>query len=97
MGIKFTWRPEKAKRNLKKHGVSFETAKEVFSDPHVVITEDCETDSETRYHAIGFAGGEILLLVVYVDNSNDEQEILHIVSARKADIYEQTTYADQFA
>jgi uncharacterized protein len=48
--INFTWNPEKAKRN---HGVSFETAKQVFADPFVVILEDCEDKyGEMSYHAI---------------------------------------------
>jgi uncharacterized DUF497 family protein len=43
MNTGFTWNPEKAARNLRRHGVSFETAKNVFSDPHVVYIDDCET------------------------------------------------------
>jgi uncharacterized DUF497 family protein len=61
------------------------------------VVEDCESDGEQRYHAIGFSGRELLLLVVYVDRSDAEQEVIHIVSARKAEAYEQTAYADQFA
>ena len=97
MGTEFTWRPQKAKSNLKKHGISFETAKQVFADPHVIITEDCQVDGELRYHAVGFAGSEMPLAVVYIDRSDHDQEIIHIISARKADAYEQRTYARQFA
>ena len=88
MEIQFTWRPQKAKSNLQKHG---------FYDPHVAIIEDCEVDGEQRYRAIGFADGDLLLLVVYIDQSDKEKESLHIISARKTDAYEQSTYADQFA
>ena len=97
MGIEFTWRPQKAKGNLKKHGISFETAKRVFDDPYVIITEDCHVDDEQRYHALGFGGSGAPLLVTYADRAKDEQEIIHIISARKADAYEQRTYARQFA
>ena len=31
-----------------------------------------------------------------VDRSVDDEEILHIISARKAEAYEQATYSDQF-
>jgi len=55
MEIEFTWDAEKAKRNLTKHGVSFETAKQVFSDPHLIVVEDCEFEGEVRYHALGHA------------------------------------------
>jgi hypothetical protein len=97
MDIEFTWRPAKAKANLSKHKISFETAKQVFSDPHLIVVEDCEDDrGELRYHAIGYAGSELLLLVVFVDHSDEEREIIHIISARKAEEYEQRTYAIQF-
>ena len=48
------------------------------------------------YHAIGRIESQELVLVVYVDRSTDEQEIIHIVSVRKAEDYEQRAYADQF-
>ena len=44
MGLKFTWSPAKAKRNLAKHRISFEVAKLVFADPHLVIIDDCDDE-----------------------------------------------------
>ena len=41
--------------------------------------------------------GLTLLLVVYVDRSNRENEIIRLITARKADAYEEGLYADQFA
>jgi len=49
-----------------------------------------------RYQAIGYADFELLLLVVFVDRSREGSEIIHIISARKADRYEQSAYSDQF-
>lgn len=95
MKIEFTWDRAKAERNLQKHGVGFETAKRVFSDPHLIVVEDCEFEGEIRYQAIGYAG-QRLLTVVFVDRSEEDREIIHIVSARKAQAYEQSTYSDQF-
>ena len=96
MEIEFIWDPRKAKRNLTKHRVSFETAKLVFFDPHLIVVEDCEFEGEVRYHALGHAGPGVLLLMVFVDRSDDEREIIRIISAREADQYEQRTYANQF-
>lgn len=97
MDLKFTWSPAKARRNLAKHGVSFKTAQQVFFDPHMLVLEDCEDSSgEMRYQAIGFAGAQLLLLVVFADHSAEEQEIVRIISARKANDYEQSAYSDQF-
>ncbi|HXR77154.1 MAG TPA: BrnT family toxin [Bryobacteraceae bacterium] len=77
MDVEFTWRSEKARRNLAKHRVSFETAKQVFSDPCLVILEDREDErGEVRYQAIGYANSELLLLVVFVDRSKEGREII---------------------
>jgi uncharacterized DUF497 family protein len=59
--------------------------------------EDCEDDyGEMRYHAIGHAGAHLLLVVVFVDRSEDSEEIIHIIAARRAVDYEYSTYSDQF-
>jgi len=68
--MKFSWDPEKARRNLAKHGISFEVATLVFADPHLMAIEDREDElGEMRYHAVGDAGGHRLLVAVFVDRS----------------------------
>ncbi len=95
--MQFSWDPAKARRNLAKHGISFKMATRVFADPQAVIIEDCEDQfGEMRYHAIGYAGTHLLLVVVFVDRADDDEEIIHIISARKAEEYENKTYARQF-
>jgi uncharacterized protein len=96
MEIEFAWDPRKAKRNLAKHGVGFETAKQAFFDPYLIVVEDREVEGELRYHAIGNAGSGPLLLTVFADRSDNNREIIRIISAREADHYEQRTYASQF-
>jgi uncharacterized protein len=99
MEIEFTWDAAKAKRNLKKHRVSFEAAKQVFFDPYLIVLEDCEDDDGEvrgpvpRHRAHGLRA---LLVAVFVDRSDDGREIIRIISAREANQYEQGTYADQF-
>jgi uncharacterized DUF497 family protein len=96
--MKYTWNPEKADRNLRVHGVSFEMAAGIFMDPNHVVTENyfIEEDGEQRYQAIGKSSGVVLLLVVFVGRSGPEEEIIHIISARKATAYEKSVYKDQF-
>lgn len=66
-------------------------------DPHLLTLEGCEDErGEMRYHAIGYADAVLLLLVVFADRSGEDQEIVHIISARKATDYEQSAYSDQF-
>jgi uncharacterized DUF497 family protein len=87
----------KAKRNLLKHKIAFEVAQKVFFDPHVVSYEDCDADGEIRFHAVGYATDRLLAIVIYVDHSEGADEVLHIISARKAEEFEESLYADQFA
>jgi uncharacterized DUF497 family protein len=95
--MEFSWNAEKARRNLAKHGISFEAARQVFADPHVVIVEDCEDEhGEIRYHAIGYADPHRLVVVVFLERPEDDTEIIHVISARKAEDYEEKTYARQF-
>jgi len=42
MGLRFEWDREKARTNVKKHGVSFEEALTVFADPLARIFDDEE-------------------------------------------------------
>jgi uncharacterized DUF497 family protein len=100
MDSRFTWDPAKAQKNLRVHGISFETAQEVFSDPNHVVNENyfIEDQGEQRYGIIGLTRNVVLLLVVFVDRSEAEADVgaIHIISARKADDYERRAYEDQF-
>lgn len=42
---------------------------------------------------IGVTRGLVLLLVVFVDRSDAENEVIRIISARKADKFEEKIYA----
>jgi uncharacterized DUF497 family protein len=98
MDTRFTWDRAKARRNERIHGISFETAKEVFGDPHHVAGENyfIEDQGEQRYQVIGMTRKFLLLLVVFVDRGHADGEVIHIISTRKAVDYEQDIYEDQF-
>jgi uncharacterized DUF497 family protein len=98
MESRFTWDPAKAQKNLRVHGISFEAAREVFSDPNHVVNENyfIEDQGEQRYGIIGLTMNVVLLLVVFVDRTEADVEAIHIISARKADDYERRAYEDQF-
>ena len=77
------------------HGVSFETAIEVFADPFIVTTEDIDNEGEQNLWAIGRIKSQAVL-VVFVDRNQPGVEIIRFVSARKAEKNEQSIYEDQF-
>ncbi len=96
MEIDFTWDAEKARRNIVKHGVSFEVAKSVFSDPFLILVEDREVDGELRYHALGHTPAGQLLVCVFVERFEGRRHMVRIISSREADKHEQRTYSYQF-
>jgi uncharacterized DUF497 family protein len=51
----FTWDAAKARKTPRVHGLSFDTAKEVFGDPNHATSEDyfIEDQSGRRYGVIG--------------------------------------------
>jgi uncharacterized DUF497 family protein len=54
MGLRFEWDGSKAAANLKKHGVSFEEATTVFSDPlSLTISDPDHSASESRFLDLG--------------------------------------------
>jgi len=57
----FEWDKSKNQLNIEKHGVSFETAKLVFSDPdRLTLFDEEHSQRENRYFCIGKADGGIL-------------------------------------
>jgi uncharacterized protein len=87
----FGWDPLKAARNLRKHGVDFEVAKDVFRDPAAIIEPDDSDPDEERWCATGFAGGKVLF-VVFTERDDD---VTRIISARKANKREERAYLGQ--
>ena len=85
----FEWDEEKAKANLKKHGVSFGEATEVFYDPNALEDYDSEhSNEEERFFIIGMSSRR-LLYVVYAERAGD---VVRIISARKANKAGQENY-----
>ncbi len=89
MALVFEWDETKAKANLAKHGVAFEEAKTIFNDPHLVTFEDrYHSQHEQRYLSIGFSSAGRLLLVAHTDRD----EIIRLITGRKATSSERRTY-----
>lgn len=92
--MQFDWDPKKAKSNLAKHGVSFERAKLVFSDPLALI-EDDEEASEERWRMTGMADG-VLLRVVYSEReAANGGLVIRIISARRTTQAERRRYESE--
>jgi hypothetical protein len=83
----FEWDREKGHGNRDKHGVTFEEAAEVFSDP---LREggDASVAGEARDFIVGFSRRHRLLVVVYVEHWG----VRRLISARPATRAERRLY-----
>ena len=81
---RFEWDEAKAKSNERKHGVRFEDAMLVFADPFALAEQDRVEGGEVRWQTLGLVGGIVLLLVAHTVRSEQEDEIIRIISARRA-------------
>lgn len=89
--IKFEWDDNKNETNKAKHKVAFEEAKTAFYDPNALIIHDPDnSDKEDRFILLGMSKNLKLLVVCHCYRSNDE--IIRIISARKADKREHSAY-----
>lgn len=89
---RFEWDSEKARRNLSKHGVTFEDAMLVWDDPLHLIAFDRIEGGEERWHVMGTAGGVVVLLVVHTYPDQENLDRVRIVGARRATPHERRAY-----
>ena len=88
----FEWDPEKAERNVRKHGVSFDEAASVFGDPLSMTYDDPDHSwDEDRYITIGTSQSEKLLIVSHTDRERN----IRIISARAATPRERKKYHEE--
>ncbi|MEO1378433.1 MAG: BrnT family toxin [Cyanobacteria bacterium J06635_10] len=88
-GITFVWNGEKALINSRKHdGVTFQQAASAFFDPFLKVV-DASRNNEARDAIIGMDTSWVLLFVVHIEFEDD---IIRIISARKATRQERNYY-----
>jgi len=91
MDIRFVWDKNKEKNNQKKHRVSFEEAKTVFLDDNAQMIYDPDhSEHEDRFVLLGISMHLRVLVVCHCYRENDE--IIRIISARKATNNEEKQY-----
>lgn len=87
----FSWDEEKSKKNLIKHGISFEEATEVFGDYHAKLYDDpFHSDDEERFIILGLLKRGTICVVCHCYRENES--VIRIISARKATKNEEKEY-----
>ncbi|WP_250656280.1 BrnT family toxin [Alkalimarinus coralli] len=88
--LNFEWDANKNASNIKKHGVSFDEAKTVFTDEYARLINDPDhSEDEDRFILLGASIDSKLLVVCHCVR---EGESIRIISARKADKQEHKVY-----
>jgi uncharacterized DUF497 family protein len=92
--IRFEWDGAKEHANRRKHGISFEIARQVFGDPDALVEQDRIEGDELRWQTIGMIDGTLLLLVAHTVAFGDDEpnETIRIISARRASGRERRRY-----
>ena len=89
--MEFDWDWRKAERNRRKHGVTFEEAVSVFSDPReLIITDPDHSIDEERFVSVGQSGLGRLLVVGYTERGSK----IRLILARRATWLERIDYEE---
>jgi uncharacterized protein len=101
--LQWIWDEEKSRINKRKHGLSFEAAQSVFSDPLAISRIDSFPEEERWQtierspHFVNGLIGQLTIFVVHTWSELDPAtglETGRIISARKATIHERRTYEE---
>jgi uncharacterized DUF497 family protein len=89
--LTFRWDASKSKSNKQKHGVSFEEAQTVFFDENARLFADPDhSDAEERFILLGMSS--LLRVLVVCHCYREQDEVIRIISARKATADESEYY-----
>ena len=91
----FEWDDAKDVANQRKHGLAFEEATYVFSDPLHVTSFERIVDGEERWQTFGLVGGIRILMVAHTIRDDNGIEVFRLISARAATKHERRDYEEQ--
>jgi len=86
----FEWDETKRKANIKKHGIDFVNAPTIFSGYTLTIEDDRYDYGEERFVTLGILDGRVVAVV-----HTESEDLIRIISIRKATKYEEKEYSSQ--
>jgi uncharacterized protein len=90
-GLQFIWDEKKNQANRRKHGVTFEEAQTAFFDERAKVYFDPDhSENEERFILLGVSYRLRTLIVCHC--YREEESLIRIISARRADRREQEDY-----
>lgn len=86
--MRFEWHSSKNKENIRKHEIDFADVTLVFNGPMLVALDERQDYGEDRWIGIGLLR-DIVTVIVFTEQ---RQDTIRIISARKANKYEQSRF-----
>ena len=87
-----TWDEPKRRANLRKHGLDFADAEEVFAGTTATYEDDRLFYGEQRWVTLGLLR-QVVVSIIHTEEGNH----IHVISMRKATRREQETYFEDLA
>jgi uncharacterized DUF497 family protein len=90
--MRFEWDETKRRSNLKKHGLDFDEVTAIFNGPTYTILDDRTEYGEDRFVTFGLFEGFVIVVV-----HTEIDELIRIISARKAKRHEEKQYFSEIS
>ncbi len=85
--MQFEWDENKRLINIRKHGIDFADVPPIFELDTVTVIDDRFEYGETRYQTLGLLKAHVIMVV-----HTESETVIRIISARKANQYEEKIY-----
>ena len=90
--MRFEWDERKRRGNSEKHGINFADLPPLFVGQTAILKDDRFDYGEIRFITLGWLNGVVLLVA-----HTETDEVIRIISARKATSYEEKQYFEEIA
>jgi uncharacterized DUF497 family protein len=94
--MRFEWDENKNRQNLRKHDVGFESAVLIFDDRYAYTQRDLSFSEEERWITVGTMEPGSILFVVHTYAEVEGEEIIRVISARRAESHERKAYEEAY-
>ncbi|HBB98285.1 MAG TPA: hypothetical protein DC054_23120 [Blastocatellia bacterium] len=85
--MRFEWDEAKRRSNVRRHGIDFVDADQVFAGETITFLDDRYDYRETRFLTFGLLWGEVVAIVHL-----ETDEVIRVISIRRASKDEEETY-----
>ena len=88
--MKFEWNEQKRLINLQRHGIDFADVRSIFDNERYTIVDNRFDYGEIRFFTLGLLNGRVIAVA-----HTETDEVIRIISARKANKNDQRKYFEK--